>query len=225
MLLTRLNSIVKVNNLFSGLNPESEEPEDKSFQVEMNPNLEEIVKGFEKLLKDNISKPWDYIYNQSLDLIKNSYSSKNISNFVILSKKFESYRYFKVSLGYFLSVLINKSNDLEFKLNTKHLEKYPAYLGYKNNGKIIIVNGSVDSCVGDSMIDGNININGYAGLYVGTGLIGGTIHLNGEYECLTKWFYGGNIFHKGIQIVKDGKIDPNIPVITYLDYKLMNFDL
>jgi formylmethanofuran dehydrogenase subunit C len=212
-------SIVNAQELFSGLQSEDEQPKDKKYQVEMNQNLEEIVKKFEKILV--------YIgdiYEDSLELIKKSYSAKDIYEFSIILKNYEKEKGFDYVSGLYLSTLINDSNDNEFNIYTKHLDILPNYIGYKNNGKIITINGNVSDWLGDSMIsgeiivngnangligwgiyDGEIIINGNAGDCIGNIMTGGSIYLNGEYESISRIIWGGNIFHKGKQLIKDGK--------------------
>jgi len=72
------------------------------------------------------------------------------------------------------------------------------------NGKII-VNGNAGEGVGWNMKDGEITVNGNAGNWVGWYMKGGEIHLNGDYEILSKYISGGNIYHKGKLIVENGR--------------------
>jgi len=76
--------------------------------------------------------------------------------------------------------------------------------GDMKNGEITI-NGNAEGEVGLGMKSGKITINGNAGDYVGYGMKGGEIHLNGDYESLSDYIHGGNIYHKGKLIVKGGR--------------------
>jgi len=72
------------------------------------------------------------------------------------------------------------------------------------DGKITI-NGNVGRWVGWGMKDGKITINGNVGDWVGLVMRDGKIYLNGDYKSLSDYIYGGNIYHKGKLIVKNGE--------------------
>jgi len=72
----------------------------------------------------------------------------------------------------------------------------------------IIVEGNTGGQEGLSMRGGKVIINGNAADQIGYWMSGGELHLNGNYQSLMDQGHieGGNIYHKGIPIVKDGKI-------------------
>ena len=72
------------------------------------------------------------------------------------------------------------------------------------NGQIC-VNANVGSYLGIIMEGGVIRVRGNAGKYVGR-MKNGEIHIDGSMVSLGSKREGGNIYHKGIQIVKNGKM-------------------
>jgi len=70
-------------------------------------------------------------------------------------------------------------------------------------GGKITVNGNAGDGVGDGMKGGEITIKGNAGYWVGDYMEGGKIHLNGDYEGLSDYIPGGNIYHKRKLIVEN----------------------
>ena len=79
-------------------------------------------------------------------------------------------------------------------------------VGIGMSGGILVIHGNMgDEGCGRCMTGGKIIINGNAGANIGDGMTGGEIHLNGNYVSLSDDIEGGNIFHKGKQIVKNGK--------------------
>jgi len=76
--------------------------------------------------------------------------------------------------------------------------------GIRSRGTIRI-GGLARSGVGRAMRGGTITVEGDVTTHVGQGMRGGEIYLNGEYQSLGGDIQGGNIYHKGKPIVKDGK--------------------
>ena len=72
-------------------------------------------------------------------------------------------------------------------------------------GGEFIINGNVGDFLGDDLRSGMIVVNGQAGDFIGSSRSGGEIHLNGDYESITRECDGGNIYHKGKMIIKNGK--------------------
>jgi hypothetical protein len=77
-------------------------------------------------------------------------------------------------------------------------------VGSNNEGGLIIINGNCAGLVGEEMTNGVIIINGNSAAGVGEYMTGGIIHLNEDYE-LSQNIQGGDIYHKGKLIVKDGR--------------------
>jgi formylmethanofuran dehydrogenase subunit C len=170
--------------------------------------------------------------------------------------------------GVYLCNVINSSNDKEFVLNLKNLDKTINKLGMFNTKNIaiygnaghnlgalmikgnLVLNGDARSYVGNRMIGGNINVygnvgtqtgeemknglitingdctsnvgynmeggkiivNGNAGYSPGIEMKSGVIELNGDYTKLSDHINGGDIWHRGIQIVKDGRTIPGVEI-------------
>ena len=79
-------------------------------------------------------------------------------------------------------------------------------VGSSMEGGHVIIAGNVYGAVGFDMRGGEITINGNCDGDIGYGMKGGTIFLEGNYGSLADNIVGGNIFHKGKQIVKNGKV-------------------
>jgi hypothetical protein len=210
----------RYEDLFDSLGKEQREPEDLRIKVTRNERLEKIVKVFEELLmkEDTI----DEYYNEILRIIQIIPSAKEILDFSILMGDYQDFKNFDFIAGHYLSALVNKSNEYEIIINTNHLEKLLNCIGYKNNGKIIKINGDMGSFLGELMQSGTIhaenagNFLGYfldggtiyaenSGKFVGGYMRGGTIHIENTYQSLSDEIHGGNIYHQGKLIVKDGK--------------------
>jgi formylmethanofuran dehydrogenase subunit C len=78
-------------------------------------------------------------------------------------------------------------------------------VGWGTKGGTITVHGDAREGVGRFTQGGRITIKGNAGKGVGREMSNGTVYLEGEYGSLDADIRGGNIFHKGKQIVKNGK--------------------
>ena len=126
-------------------------------------------------------------------------------------------------LGPYISSLINKSNDKKIVIQNIHNEPINN-LGSNNYNKEITLIRNFGDYVGSNMFGGKITVNGNVGDFFGTGLrggiliangnvgkcvgiamFGGDIYLNCDYNSISESIIGGNIYHKGNQIIKDGK--------------------
>jgi glutamate synthase domain-containing protein 3 len=240
MTSTTLNPILNAEDLFDSLKKEQREPETRKIEIKKSERLEQIIRGFEEALKINhyFFYPKE-AYNISNKLITILPTSKEILDFSILMNDYQDYSFFEIKSGQYLNALINQSEDNEFTINTRHLERLPNSIGYKNNGKIIRINGDAGDFLGEkmqegviytentgnflginiengtinvknagdrlgySMQDGTIYVNN-AGKSVGDGMQCGTIHIGNSYKSLANTIHGGNIYHQGRLIVKDG---------------------
>ena len=225
-LLKRLHA----EDLFSGLRSEDEQSKDRKFEVRTNPELEHIIKQFE--LEDyHVKSPLDY-YNYCMKNYNNSFSSKSIENFCRFMDDYNEFLDVGHFLGMYLSVLINKSMDNDFKINITDLKTDIKFIGYENNGKNIIIDGNTEyvgncmtagriilnsdsSYIGMELSGGILEINGNAG-FVGWKMSGGTINLASDYINLMSPIIGGNIFHKGKQIIRDGRPVPGAKIKWHL---------
>jgi hypothetical protein len=186
---TTLNPLLRAEDLFDSLKPEEKQPEEKRIEVRRNKRLEKIIRGFENSIKKfPVSRLESY--NSSEDISKlmkrlTPYkpTSHEISDFSILLENYQDFNRFEKYAGFYLSSLINKSRDKEFIICTRHLEKLPDYVGYKNNGKIIRVNGDAGHHIGKSMNRGKIYATN-VGYFVGCYMQGGEIHIKNAGPCL-----------------------------------------
>ena len=68
----------------------------------------------------------------------------------------------------------------------------------------LVVCGDVGAWLGFQMSGGEILVRGHGGEQVGERMSGGVLRLGGDYKELSPFIRGGDIYHKGVQIVKDG---------------------
>ncbi|MDD5171990.1 MAG: hypothetical protein PHF60_03050 [Candidatus ainarchaeum sp.] len=152
-------------------------------------------------------------YDNALSLLKGfEYSAADVEKFSIALAEFEVEGRSGCKAGFFLSALMNSSNDTEFIIHTTQLAEPPYYLGcrntknitvkgnagggagYRMQGGTITVEGDADIAVGDSMEDGAIIVRGNAGYWLGPGMQGGSIVVEGNAGPeLGKWMKDGSI--------------------------------
>jgi len=234
-----IKMILKLSDLFRKLYPE-EKVEIVKTKVIRNETLDLIVEKYkeglencglysEKKLEIKIPKNEFDIYYIAKSSAPSKISSDNITEFSLLLdslllEEHENKEYFEDFTGCYLSALINKSKDKDFKIITNYLTKTIDNIGYENaknivvngnagglvghemeNGKITI-NGNAGGMVGGGMKDGEIIINGNAGFLVGEDMKNGEIRLNGYYIDISDYIHGGNIYHKRKLIVENGRM-------------------
>jgi hypothetical protein len=194
MIPTTLNPILRAEDLFDSLGKEQREPEDRKIEITKNERLEELVKGFEEVLKIKL-KPFQPNFNNLIYIIKIIPTSKEISDFSILMSDYQDHKEFRKYSGLYLSALINKSKDKEFIINTNHLEKLPDYMGFENNGKIIRINKDIGDFLGDGMKKGIIYVRNSEGA-LGYNMKGGEIHADNSGYSLGFSMAKGRIYVK-----------------------------
>jgi len=221
-----LETTLKALDLFGKLNPEKKVEIIKP-KIKRNETLDRIVNGyekglenfglyFEKKIKIEIPKGefWEYYIAKSSAPSK--IPSNNITEFSLLLGEHENNEYFEYFTGCYLSALINKSKDKDFKIFTDYLSKTINFIGYENRKNIdvngnagnwvggemkngeITVNGNAEGGVGFEMKDGEITVNGNAGNWVGDRMNGGKITINGNAE------YGVGTYMEGGKIHLNG---------------------
>ena len=219
-----LDTKLRNEDLFDELDEEEQEL-DREFEVKKDSVLGRMCKEFEELLNGKTSSN-DFIYHKMIiDITRNNlYTAKSIEKFSLISDFYQNHNLFEDFIGFYLSGCINNCKDNHIKIHTKHLDKKICRIGKKNDGKSIIIYGNVNNSVGEEMKSGSIEVFGDVGLFSGSsmggGLIkihgnaghsvgfamkGGEIHLNGDYISISRNKFGGNIYHKGRLIVKDGE--------------------
>ncbi len=121
-------------------------------------------------------------------------SAEDIEAFSLALEQFQNENYFRIKAGFFLSALINRSEDTDFVIHTGHLNRTINHLGYQNT-KIILVDGDVGAAIGIGMKCGSIIVKGSTGSDVGVGMAGGEIHIEGELGEIASRIIHGRIFH------------------------------
>jgi hypothetical protein len=192
MTLTILNSILRAEDLFDSLDKEKKEQEDLRIKVEKSERLEQIVRGFENALKVNENSIEKY-YNEILRLVQITPTSKEILGFSILMSDYQDNMNFKRNSGLYLSSLINKSDEKEFTINTRHLEKLPNFLGNYNDGKIIKINGDAGDFMGHFMQGGKFYAEN-ANYFLGSEMRGGTIYIKNAGNFVGDSMQAGKIY-------------------------------
>ena len=143
----------------------------------------------------------------------------------IFCRKLEKYQdahNFSAKAGFVLNAMINNCFGNDITIVTSHLEKRLDYIGYQNNGKRIMVKGSLGASTAQEMKKGRIHVAGNVGLFAaelmgggeliveqdtgrwtGMRMLGGTIRVNGKIgEGYGSDMEGGRIYHKGKLVKK-----------------------
>lgn len=154
-------------------------------------------------LKDAFRRYLDGGHRDALPLISGiNYTAEDIELFSIALAGFQGGPKFDYRAGYFLSALINNGSETDYRV---HIMYSIRFLGHKNT-KNIIVDGNVESYLGDLMQGGRIVVNGNAEACLGAGMSAGDIIINGDFDKLGDNIRGGNIYCKGIKIVENGRL-------------------
>ncbi len=131
----------------------------------------------------------------------NTYTSTDISRFLILlQSKEHEYEYIS-DAGIFISALINKDykkkkSKEKYLIPTLHFDKKINFLCYENNGANVYITGSVGSHTCMRMRSGKVIIDGDAGFELGEQMQGGIIYLKGinEPASVGDLMSGGTIY-------------------------------
>jgi formylmethanofuran dehydrogenase subunit C len=149
-------------------------------EVEFDPVYKQLISLYKKFEIDDPAAIEEN-YNKAIELISNlNYSSEDITEFSRNLIQIQDDPDFEYKAGIFISALINKSNEDEFKIVTKG-SKSMSYLGYKNTKKIVI-DGDAGDMLGYKMSNQNskITVLGNAGDSVGKEMNGGFIVVQGD---------------------------------------------
>ncbi|MBS3094012.1 hypothetical protein J4456_05540 [Candidatus Pacearchaeota archaeon] len=190
---TNIETKLKFGDLFNKLGKENKE-EIKNPEIKDNSILEYLVKNY----KLYIEQATDFEKARRIQhfLKINPVKSNEIEELSLILGKYQRLNNFNLS-GYFLSKLINESNDEDFVIHTNYLEKLIDCIGYKNiknltingnagdwvgykNIKNLTINGNAGDWVGYEMENGRIEVNGNAGGWVGEQMKNGNITINGN---------------------------------------------
>ena len=210
-----LETTLKALDLFGKLDPEKKVEIIKPGEVKRNETLDRIIEkykeGLENLglyeehkLKIKIPEGEYFGYHIAKSLALSEIQSKEIVEFSLLLGEYENNKYFEWFTGFYLSALINKSKDKDFKIITNCLTKTINFIGYENakdidinrnagvyvgyrmDGGKITINGNAGYGAGENMKDGEITVKGNVGYWVGRCMKNGEITVNGNAE----WWVG-----------------------------------
>lgn len=199
---------LRTEDLFESLGREDEQG-DKRIIVEEPKDLENIINGFNDLLRnqDQYSDTTpDLLYNMYNKLLNilGKYSSNGTARFASTLKiPLRPKEFLKNAVGIYLSALINKSDDESFLLDLTKLKLPIDNVGFSNIKKVHI-NGNIGDFLGDSMKSGLIIVNGEVNS-AGLNMKGGIIQIYGNRKPF--FHYEGNkgeIYYNGELYCKEG---------------------
>ncbi|VVC00709.1 Molybdenum-containing formylmethanofuran dehydrogenase 1 subunit C [uncultured archaeon] len=163
--------------------PQEKIEKEKKLDVKMNPALKKLDDAFANLLKEEFwhlrndeekyaralaSLKWMRCTVQDVELFSlGLYRHKGKGDFACWS-------------GMFLSAMVNRAKGEKFTIHTERIEDKINYLGYRNNGKKILINGDAGSHVGYRMKKGSIMVKGNAEDSTGHWMAGGRIIVEGN---------------------------------------------
>jgi hypothetical protein len=125
------------------------------------------------------------------------WSAKDVTAFSIYMVRLQNDVDFLTKSGLFLSVLMERSQDKEFEIYTRHLTVLPAYIGYTNK-KVIVVHGDVGPNAGFRAMRGRMTIEWNTGNGCGEKMHGGEIIIKGSSgKHLGSFMTGGDIVVNG----------------------------
>ena len=196
--------------------------------------MDEILANYEKVINWNLFKNKEdeenYGIEKSYSAITNyrrimiSHNEENIKEFCKYLSSYSENPNFKKNTGLYLSYLVNGIIEEEKEI-TLYLKDLPTidclgcglrrgiiridenagnYTGADMRGGLISVGNAGDG-TGYHNYGGKIIVYGDAGRETGLKNVG-IIEVHGNIDSLSKNIKVGNIYHKGRQIVKDGKI-------------------
>ena len=145
------------------------------------------------------------------------YSSSDVALFCIALAEFEGREEFPDKAGIFLSALVNKGRDSEYRLPVSHLQE-PLYdLGFRNS-KRVIVEGDAAWYAGGYMESGIVIITGNADTLAGYEMRGGHLVIKGDAEGAGCQMRGGTVEVEGtLGRVEEGATGGRIIVSDLLE--------
>ena len=196
----------KARDLFDRLNPEQEQQESRELEVTKNPTLESLLKGFENYLN---SIPSLY-YSENYEIASRCLTSEPISAGDVFEFSIRLAGYdnpdLSSSVAPYLNQIIYRCRDNDVTICTEGLHCLLNDIGFRNDGKNIIVIGDAGYSVGWKMSNGVIRIGGGIKGVPGQKMLGGEVYINGgEVFELPKSAKGGKIYYKGELRMRDGK--------------------
>ena len=175
----------KAVDVFDELEPE-EKQEFKDLEVESNPRLEAIIKGFETLVDTKFPEHEDAnlnakeFYEKSEQHLPESYTAEDVEKFSFFLQRYQEKDKFSEKAGLFLGALINNCKEGSITIHTKHLERNIDYIGYSNKEKYITINGDAGCDLGSLMEGGEVHVRGNAIGNTGHQMYGGKLYIKGN---------------------------------------------
>jgi len=213
---------LKAEDLFEGLGREEEQPNERRIEVVQSGELTSLIKLFEMYLPIAKGYTGPGSYRKAGRIIDQSFSSRSITEFGIVLPKYCTEWALVNSSMLFVSVAMNRSNDLSYVLDFQSFPIPLDFVGYGlAEGKSLKVFGDCGICAGGRN-QGDQVFNGNCGNWAGDSNQGiqefhgscrwragnynkGTQRFNGEVGSFSRKLGKGNIYHKGRQIVKNGR--------------------
>src|SRR5208283_4536090 len=193
-------AVLPVSSRFGVFKPEHEQ-NTRAQKVESNAILDEMEKTWNAFYFRTRHCEQQIVYFQGAPLIRKKYSAKDIEMFSLSLIDLPKRDWFYGSIGFFLSALINRSDNSKFILHMGNLNEPISNLGYMNSKSIVII-GSVGDSVGDEMNGGSLVVRGNARDNAGMWLNGGIITIEGDTGDNL-----GNLMKRGLIIVKKSASD------------------
>lgn len=117
----------------------------------------------------------------SLNMTPLSYTAEHVKLFSLEIVEYQGDVNFTHKAGLFLSALIDKAEETDFKIYTQHFPQPPHHLGFSNRKNVKII-GNVGNFLGREMESGTIEVSENAENLVGHFLHGGKIIVKGDAE-------------------------------------------
>ncbi len=170
---------MSINNYLNDLGEQKSQEESKILVVK-NPVVDVLFERYSRWLNEKLH-PYYESYPFALKVISDlNYTSKDVELFFIEIKKQESHHYF-VHSGLFLSALINKSCETDFKISTAIFDEKICWMGYLNE-KNLYIKGDVGNAAFRQMSKGKVLIEGNVRWDFSEELRGGVVHVYGVIE-------------------------------------------
>ncbi len=171
--------------------------------------LQRVVKGCEAYLETvKAQESWDRRHEVAASMATGlQVKGGDITLFCLELDRFEGHERFW-GVGCYISALINMTEDEEVVLLLGGLGEKVQEIGYRLEGKTLVVEGDCGSYVGKEMRSGRIIVKGSVRFGTGDGMTGGEIRITGNIEGFGT-VKGGDIYRG------NKRVDPKATTATY----------
>ena len=203
-----MTSTMRAADEFDKLKREQEQ-ETRVPKLKRRKTLDWLVNGFEVvLLSQGDHDPPEAdtgrlkeVSEKLIALLSGKIRSYDIKDLAVLLKQYdndECPHALEAPAGAYLNECIRRCRDKIIELPIRDYSVAPDYIGSENDGKEIIVHGSVGWSAGSKMLGGKLTIRGNAGDVLGLNMEKGTIIVDGDaYGSVGFGMQGGLIVVKG----------------------------